>query len=116
MKSNSTKDIEYLAFFGIDEHIDPNETVVVNLRDLVKVHGALGELVRFFHNRDHYKNVEDLARFMGSLEEPGGFKLLSSAYYDLVGGMLPEKLDELFADGEFTAPRTPYYFHGSRNG
>jgi len=55
--------LEY-ATFGIDENIDANETVEVNLRDLVFVAQTLQEFVRYFHNRNHYLTLEDIHRYL----------------------------------------------------
>lgn len=105
-----TDDIVRYAYHGIDEHIEPDETVVVNLRDLMKVKATLAELVQFFHQPMHYSTIEDVHKYMGNTDSNGAFALLGDANYDIMRRMLPKKIDDLFDTDAFDAPEKPYYF------
>jgi len=48
--------VEY-ATYGIAENIASDETVEVNLRELLIVKATLQELVQFFHNEMHYPTI-----------------------------------------------------------
>ena len=105
-----THDILQLAKFGIDENISADETVEVSLRDLVFVAQTLQEFVRYFHNRNRYPTIEDVHEYMGSANEGGAFNLLRKANYEVMGRMLPKTMDDLYDEGVFDAPVSPFYF------
>lgn len=76
----------------------------------MKVHAALEELNRFFHQPYHMQSLEDVQEYLGSADTNGAFKLLSLARNDIMGRMLPTELNPLFDSGIFDAPDSPYYF------
>ncbi|SCZ58425.1 hypothetical protein SAMN04488118_103289 [Epibacterium ulvae] len=110
MAKTYSKDLIACANYGIDEKIDANTTVQVPLRDLLKVHATLGEFNRFFHQPLHYQTVDQVNEFLGSFDDPRAYKLLHTAYYELLGEMLPDYVNDMFSDGHFDAPFSPYYF------
>ena len=101
------------ATFGIDENIDANETIEVNLRDLVFVAQTLQEFVRYFHNRNHYPTLDDLHKYLGTHQSNGAYHLLSEAKYEVMQRMLPSSIHELYDEGVFDAPESPSYFKPS---
>jgi len=101
--------VEY-ATYGIDAHIDPAETVEVNLRDLLFVKATLQELIQFFHNPDHYPTIEGVHEYMGGRGSNRAYDLISKSNYQLVREMLPNHLDDLFDEGVFDSPEMPFYF------
>ena len=110
MKKEYTDNIIEHAFYGIDENIPADRTVVVKLRDLMKVHADLQELNQFFHQPSHMQTLEDVETYLGSLETNGAFKLITMARCDIMGNMLPDDLDALIDQGVFDPPNSPYYF------
>ena len=101
--------VEY-ATYGIDEHIDAAETVEVNLRDLLFVAQTLQELIRYFHNDMHYPTIGDVQEYMGERGSNRAYDLISKANYEVMREMLPKHLDDLFDEGVFDSPESPFYF------
>ena len=62
------------------ESIPEEQEVTVGLRDLMQVHQALGEFIRFFHQPLHYPKLADVEQFLGSRGSGGGMDLLSEVY------------------------------------
>ncbi len=110
MTKKYTNDLVEHAYHGIDENIPSNQTTVVSLRDLMKLHATLAELIRFFHQPTHMQGLHDVEEYLGSADTNGAFKLLSLAHYDILNRMLPTEIDDLFDSGVFDAPESPYYF------
>ena len=110
MSEKYTSDIVANAYYGIDENISPDLTTVVSVRDLMKVHATLAELIRFFHQPSHMQTLNDVEEYMGSADTNGAFKLLKLAHYDIMQRMLPAEIDKLFDKSVFNAPECPYYF------
>jgi hypothetical protein len=81
--------IRELVEHGLDA-ISADRMVQVPLRDLVQVHQALGELIRFFHQPLHYPKLADVVQFMGSRGDGGGFDVLLDAYCDKLGPLMPK--------------------------
>ncbi len=100
MANEYTKNIEEIVTHGFKE-IDPQETVEVNLKELLYVYCTLQEYQRFFHQPAHYNNLEDVKTFMGTLNDNGGFKLIHTAIHEKMGKMLPPHINELFDEGAF---------------
>ena len=104
--TNVEEQIEY----GLDT-IDEKRTVEVNLRDLVYVYETLQELNRFFHQPAHYPELADVERFLGNLEDGGGFRAIHKCIYDKMSGMVPKDIGDAYGDGDvFDHPDPPYYY------
>ena len=109
MNNKYTENIEKIATYN-HESIDPTETVEVNLKDLLYVYSSLQEYVRFFHQSSHYPTLEDVNHFMGSVNDNGGYKLLSECVYTKLRDMMPEHISEKYGEGEFDSPKLPWYY------
>lgn len=109
-----TKNLEEIATFGFEE-IDPNALVEVNLKDLMYVFATLQEYQRFFHQPSHYKTIEDVERFLGSVNDHAAFKLLHTSIHEKMSKMIPEDIEEKYGEGDFDSPKLPFYFDASRN-
>ena len=105
-----TKNIVDYATYGIEEQIKPDETVEVNLRDLMFIAATLQELIRFFHNIDHYPTIEDVNNYLGGRGDKRAYDLISKSNYELIRKMLPKHVDDMFDEGAFDSPEMPYYF------
>jgi len=96
------------------ETIALDRTVTVSLRDLMYLHQAFGELVRFFHQPLHYPTLEAVERFLGPRNTGGAIDVLFESYYDRIREMIPPDIDEAFGDGgRFEHPLLPAYFQES---
>lgn len=113
MSKEYTTNLEEIATYGF-EAIDPDETVEVNLKDLMYVFSTLQEYQRFFHQPLHYQSQEDVERFLGSVEGEAGFKLLHTAIHEKVREMLPRHIDDEYGNGDFDSPKLPFYYDVSR--
>lgn len=113
MNNEYTNNLEELVTYGFDK-IDPIETVEVNLKELMYVYATLQEFMRFFHQPEHYKNMKDIDKFLGSLNEKAGFKLLHTSIYKKMGSMIPKHISEKYGEGDFDSPTFPFYYNENR--
>ncbi|WOH38566.1 hypothetical protein RI844_04945 [Thalassotalea fonticola] len=97
------------------EKIDENETVEVNLKDLMYVYRTLQEYMRFFHQPAHYPNLSDVQNFLGTADKPAGFHILNESVYNKMSEMLPEHISDMFNEGDFDCPKLPSYYDEKRN-
>ena len=106
-----TDSVEKLVSFGLDS-VDPDQTVTVNLRDLLYVCNTLSEYMRFFHQPAHYPTVEKIEDFLGSIDEPKGFRVLHTALYKKAVPMIPAHIQAMYDDGAFDSGVFPWYYKG----
>lgn len=109
-----THNLEGIITYGL-ETVDPDESVEVNLKDLLYVYGMLQEYMRFFHQPDHYQTLDDVVAFLGSNRDNAGFHILSTAIYKKMRGMFPEHIEDKFDNGDFDAPLLPFYYDEKRH-
>ena len=113
MNNEYTENLEEIATHGF-EVIDPEETVDVNLKDLMYVFSTLQEYQRFFQQPLHYQNMEDIEKFLGSVDSAAGFKLLHTAIHKKMRNMLPKHIDDKYGEGDFDSPKLPFYYNTNR--
>lgn len=113
MSKEYTDNLVDIATFGFDA-LDPDERVEVNLKDLMYVFSTLQEYQRFFHQPMHYKTIQDIERFLGSVNDSAGFKLLHTSIHKKMRNMLPDYIDEKLGDGDFDSPKLPFYYEETR--
>ena len=113
MKKEYTTNLEEIATYGF-ETIDPQETVEVNLKDLMYVFSTLQEYQRFFHQPLHFQSMKDIETFLGSVNDNAGYKLLHTSIHKKMRGMLPEHINEKYDDGELDSPKLPFYYNENR--
>lgn len=101
--------LEEIATYGFDA-INPEETVEVNLKDLMYVYATLQEYQRFFHQPQHYPSLEHIERFLGSVNDKAGYALLHTALHQKMRGMLPRHIEDKYAEGDFDCPKLPFYY------
>lgn len=87
----------------------------MNLRDLLKVHAILQELNQFFHQCDHFENVNDVKDYLGTYQSNGALRLVNEARGPLLRNVFPEYVNKLFDEGAFDSPERPYYFEPRQN-
>lgn len=113
MNMETTNNLEEIATYGF-ESIDPKETVEVNLKDLMYLFSTLQEFQSFFHQPLHYRSLEDVENFLGSVNDNAGFKLLHTSIHEKMSNMLPEHINEKFDEGDFDSPKVPFYYKENR--
>lgn len=101
--------------YGLDEVAD-DRTVTVPLKDLLYVHQTIGELLRFFHQPEHYPSVERVQDFLGSVDSDGAYAALHRCYFEVLRGVWPEDIVAKFDDGDFDSAATPFYFQPDEEG
>ena len=107
-KSNKNyTSVEEQVEYGL-ESVDEGRRVEVSVRDLIYINNTLGEIVRFFHNRDHYPNISAVHKFIGD-KEAGALHLLSECYYHKLGNILPDDIEAGYNGGALENPSAPYY-------
>lgn len=110
MHKEFTNDHEELVCFGLDK-INKEETVEVNLKDLMYVYRTLQEYMRFFHQPEHYKSLEDVQHFLGTADEKAGFHILNESVYEKMYDMIPNHISEMAGEGDFDSPKLPDYYN-----
>lgn len=100
--------------FGLDR-IPDDQTITMNLRDYMYVRGVLEEFVRFFHQPEHYKTIQDVEEFLGSARSSDGFRILCDALYQKMYKVeLPSRITEMIDDDVFSHPSFPRYYRLKR--
>lgn len=105
--------IEEIVTFGLDE-ISPDESVEVNLKDLIYVYKTLQEYMRFFHQPTHYPQIKDIDEFLGSINDSAGFKILHASIYEKMQKMIPPHIKTKFDEGDFDCHKLPLYYNENR--
>ena len=113
MNKKYTNNLEEITTYGF-ETIDPNETVEVNLKDLMYVFSTLQEYQRFFHQPMHIQSLEDVKEFMGTIKDKGGYNILHTSIHKKMVNMLPAHIDSKYDEGVFESPIMPFYYNESR--
>lgn len=102
--------IKEIVEYGLNT-IDANKTIEVNLKDIVFVHRVLEEYMRFFHNPDHYPDMNNLKTFLGQQNSGGAFDVLNTAVYRKTSKMIPKDIENDMSDGIFDNPLMPEYYN-----
>lgn len=105
MKKTYTNQQESIVTYGFDQ-ISDDETVEVNLKDLMYVFSTLQEFQRFFHQPTHYPDVSDVHDFF----DADGYRILQTALHDKLAPMLPKHIDKMYDEGVFDCPTLPFYY------
>lgn len=113
MGTKYTTNQEEIVSYNLDK-IDEGETVEVNLKDLVYVYRTLQEYIRFFHQPLHYQSMDDIHKFLGTVNEKAGFTILNTSVYEKLYDMMPEHINEMFNEGDFDCPKIPFYYDEKR--
>lgn len=100
--------INEIVEYGLDS-IDPNETLTVNLKDLIYIYKSLEEFNRFFHQPMHFKKIEDVEQYLGDKDE-GAFSIIGNIYYKIFDRMFPQYIKDIVEDDDFQHPKYPFYY------
>ena len=100
--------------YGLDK-ITKEQTITMNLRDFMYISRTLEEFMRFFHQPDHYSTIEDVIEFLGTNRSHDGFKVLSTAIYQILYKVeLPEEIRKMIEEDVFEHPLFPEYYRVKR--
>jgi len=113
MPKQFTNNQEEIVSFGLDK-VHEAETVEVNLKDLMYVYRTLQEYMRFFHQPNHYKSLEDVMHFLGTAEDKAGFHILNESVYEKMYDMIPKSISDMAGEGDFDSPKLPDYYNDKR--
>lgn len=58
--------------------------------------------------------MKDIERFLGSVNDQAGFKLLDTSIHEKMRKMLPDHIDKMYDEGDFDCPKMPFYCDASR--
>ena len=78
------------------------------------VYSTLQEYQRFFHQPLHYKSLEDIENFLGSVNDKAGYKLLHESIHSKMRDMIPKDISDKYGEGDFDSPKLPFYYNGER--
>lgn len=96
------ENVESEVEFGLDG-IDADRKVEMPLRDALYAYKAIGVFIQFFHQPSHWTRLEDVERFIGTVEE-GGLHVLAEAYYQRLRDVWPPDILDAFDAGDFELP------------
>lgn len=103
------KPLKDIIEFGI-ESLDDNQKIDVPVKDFIYVYRMAEELRRFFHNADHYRNIDDVRDFLGDYKDKGMFDILNEVYLRKLGEHLDQELEEKLESEEMYCPYIPSYY------
>lgn len=92
------------------ERINEDDSIEVPLKDLLFVYKLIEELNRFFHQPMHYPDITSVKEYLGDYKKEGAFSLISDAYYQKFGNILPERIKEMVESDDFSHPNYPFYY------
>ena len=58
--------------------------------------------------------MKDIERFLGSVNDHAGYKLLHTSIHEKMRDMLPEHINEKYGEGEFDSHKLPFYYDENR--
>jgi hypothetical protein len=74
-----------------DDLIELLEGIELSLKDFLYIHQTICEYIRFFHQPLHYKNHEDVNRFLGSFDS-GALSALHKCCHKIFTKYIPEDI------------------------
>jgi hypothetical protein len=112
MRNNKYITIKEIVEYGL-EKISNEQTITINLKDFMYIYKVLQEYMRFFHNPDHYQEINDVKDFLGTISSGGGFEVLDTALYKKIGKEIkfPKEIYDMMIDGVFDNPLFPKYYN-----
>lgn len=99
--------IKEIVQFGIEELED--KKMEISLKDFAYIYKTIEELRRFFHNRDHYQNLEDVHKYLSG--EDGMYKILSDIYSETFENMMSNEIESLMSDENLYTEKKPFYYY-----
>lgn len=78
------------------------------------VFSTLQEYQRFFHQPLHYQSLNDVEKFLGSVDDKAGFKLLHTVIHKKMRDLLPKHIDDKYGEGDFDSLKLPFHYNANR--
>lgn len=75
------------------ESFSKEETIEVNLQQLLFIYKAIEEWRTYFHNPEHYPSLDEVKKFIGNHNE-GMYSVLSHIYINVFGNMIPKDVED----------------------
>ena len=110
MDIEKTATIKEIVEYNLDK-LPEDEYIKLNLKDIIYVFQTLTEYMRFFHQPENYKKLEDIKAFLGTIDSGGAFEVLNTAIYKKMYKIkFPPEIEKMFDDGIFDHPLYPEYY------
>lgn len=100
--------IEDIVYYGINT-IDEESNITISLKDFILIYRTIEELRRFFHNRNHYPNLNVVHKFIGN-NESGMGNIINRIYIDVLDKMLTEDIENILESDSFYSNLIPFYY------
>jgi hypothetical protein len=112
LENNNHATIKEIVEYGL-EKIPDEQKITVNLKDFMYICRVLDEYMRYFHNPDHYKKIEDIKEFLGDFSSGGALEVLDTAVYKIINRKIkfPQNILEMQENDIFDNPVFPKYYN-----
>lgn len=94
--------------YGVDS-LSEDAKMLIPVKDFVMIYKTMEELRRFFHNKDHFKKMETIDKYVGN-KESGVYKVINHIYINRLDRLIDKDLDEKLDSEELNHPGKPFYF------
>jgi hypothetical protein len=111
MENSKYTTIKEITEYGL-ENIPDKQTITINLKNFMYIRRVLEEYMRYFHNPDHYKKIEDVKNFLGDFSSGGALEVLDIAVYKIMNRKInfPKNILEMDENEIFDNPLFPEYY------
>jgi len=104
-----TGSIEDIISYGLDT-IEDGKSVNLPLKDFLLVYRTIEELRRFFHNKDHYPNLETIHTYVGNKNHGMGV-ILNKIYLDILDKAIDSDIEDLLESKPLYCNLIPFYYN-----
>lgn len=77
--------------------ISTDESIEVNLKDLLFIYMSIEEFRKYLHNEDHYPSLDTIKAYIGN-RTTGMYSVLDHIYINIFGVMLPKEIEKRLDD------------------
>ena len=110
MNGNKNASIKEIVEYNLDK-IPKEKYIKIKLNDFLYIYRTLEELMRFFHQPDHYKRIEDVKDFLGKQNSGGAFDVLNNTIYKILYAIkLPKEIEEMINEGILEHTLSPDFY------
>jgi hypothetical protein len=107
---NGNPTIQEIVEYNLDK-IPKDKFIKVKSEDFMYIYRTLEEFMRFFHQPEHYKEIDDIKNFLGTQSSGGAFEVLNiTIYKKLYNIELPKEIKEMMDNGDFEHILSPDYY------
>lgn len=101
--------IEDIISYGLDT-IEDGKSVNLPLKDFLLVYRTIEELRRFFHNKDHYPDLEIIHKYVGNKNHGMGV-ILNKIYLDILDKAIDSDIEDLLESKSLYCNLIPFYYN-----